>query len=315
MEVHVVSKVNHQKHAVTTLDHPRYNSHSLAAASPTANTPVSLRLQPAEVEGHWTEPSESRQRLMTIYNAYLEEGQVNLPEVEKTTPNINIKISSLFMERPAIHPLGMNLSWTAEDADISTAVVIGLSASSKTARVSSTPEVLEPRAVKLNVTVPYKSVQYDQVTESLEWIARLKPRRVVFVDFGARSGTLQRLLKGGKGSPVLEIIKTMIVQVGSEQKVSSPDDIKENRESMQKIGKIRFNTSGVRDSAVELTSAQNYYDHVEPVGEDWLRVSHDITPDIQASLGRGVSGERIEKGWSRLCQGSVGTQEGLVYIM
>ncbi|KAJ5294357.1 hypothetical protein N7508_009178 [Penicillium antarcticum] len=257
---------------------------------------------------------------MTMYNAYLEEGQVNLPEVEKTTPNINIKISSLFskealkrmswmslwLERPAIHPLGMNLSWTAEDADISTAVVIGLSASSKTARVPCVPAESWGGGTRGIFT---------GLINAREWIARLKPRRVVFVDFGARSGTLQRLLKGGKGSPVLEIIKTMIVQVGSEQKVSSPDDIKENRESMQKIGKIRFNTSGVRDSAVELTSAQNYYDHVEPVGEDWLRVSHDITPDIQASLGRGVSGERIEKGWSRLCQGSVGTQEGLVYIM
>jgi hypothetical protein len=85
---------------------------------------------------------------------------------------------------------------------------------------------------------------------------------------------------------------------------------------MQTIGKIQFNTSGVRDSAVELTSAQDYYGHVQPVWEDWMRVSHEITPDIQVTLGRGVSGdEGIEKGWSRLCLGSVGTQEGLVYVM
>jgi hypothetical protein len=360
---------------------------------PTASTPVSLRLQPSEVKGHWTETSESRQRLMTIYNAYVEEGRIDLPEFV-TKPNINI--SSLVNEdvlkhmswislfrptwstgyllsrhtftsspasRPPIHPLGMNLPWTAADADISAAVVISLSASSKTARsfayhvfrrsageegpvgflqVSQTPEVLEPVAGKLGTKIPAKAVRYDQVGESVEWIGGLRPERIVLVDFGARAGTLAQLAESIKGHSVLRDVKTTIVQVGSEQKVSdrkinkpttkntrgrilrhhlheqvySADDIKENRESMQKIGKIQFNTSGVRDSAVELTSAQDYYGHVQPVWEDWMRISHEITPDIQITLGRGVSGDDgIEKGWSRLCQGSVGTQEGLVYTM
>jgi hypothetical protein len=85
---------------------------------------------------------------------------------------------------------------------------------------------------------------------------------------------------------------------------------------MEKIGKIQFNTSGVRDSAVELTGAETYYGEVQPVWGDWIRVSHEITPDIQVTLGRGISGdEGIEKGWSRLCLGSVGTKEGLVYAM
>lgn len=85
---------------------------------------------------------------------------------------------------------------------------------------------------------------------------------------------------------------------------------------MQKMGKIQFNTSGVRDSAVELTSAQDYHDQLQPIWEDWMQVSHETTPDIQITLGRGVSGdEGIEKGWSRLCLGSVGTQEGLLYAM
>jgi hypothetical protein len=84
---------------------------------------------------------------------------------------------------------------------------------------------------------------------------------------------------------------------------------------MQKIGKIQFNTSGVRDSAVDMTGAQDYYGHVEPAWEDWLRVSHDITPDIEITVGQGVSGEGIMKGWRRLCQGTVGPQEGLVYTM
>lgn len=357
---------------------------------PTASIPVLLRLQPSEVKGHWTEISESRQRLMTIYNAYMEEGLVVLPGFvsgTKTKPNLSSLVNedvlkrmswiSLFRptwqtgyllsrhtftsspaSRPPIHPLGMNLPWTPADADISAAVMISLSASSKTARsfayhvfrrntaeegpvgflqVSQTPELLESVAGKLGAKISTKAVRYDQVGESVEWIVGLRPERIVLVDFGARGGTLPHLVESIMGHSALKEVKTTIIQVGSEQKVSnrkinsplntitkklpheqvySADDIKENRESMQKIGKIQFNTSAVRDSAVEKTSAQDYYSHVQPVWENWMRVSHEITPDIQVTVGRGVSGdEGIDKGWSRLCQGSVDTQEGLVYTM
>ncbi|CAG8924734.1 unnamed protein product [Penicillium salamii] len=444
MEVHVVSKADNQEHAVATLDHSEYESHSLSMSSvrvqpllisltsnnlsyarggdflhwwdtypvpaelsppyndqkswgivpawgygvvtestteitpgtllwgfwPTASISVSLKLQPSELKGHWTEITDSRQRLMSIYNAYMEEGHIDLPDFVpgiKTKPTINIssfvdenllkRMSWISLFRPTwqtgyllsrhtftsnpatqppIHPLGMNLPWTAADADISAAVVISLSASSKTARsfayhvfrrrvvegpvgflqVSQTPDVLEPVAGKLGAKIPTKTVRYDQVDESVEWIGRLRPKRIVLVDFGARAGTLVQLLEGIKGHSALGDVGTTIIQVGSEQKVYSADDIKENRESMQKMGKIQFNTSGVRDSAVEWTSAQDYHDQVQPIWEDWMQVSHETTPDIQITLGRGVSGdEGIEKGWSRLCLGSVGTHEGLVYAM
>lgn len=36
---------------------------------PTASIPVLLKLQPSEPKGFWTEITESRQRLMTIYNS------------------------------------------------------------------------------------------------------------------------------------------------------------------------------------------------------------------------------------------------------
>jgi hypothetical protein len=245
---------------------------------PTASIPVSLRLQASDVKGHWTEISQSRQRLMTIYNAYVEEGRVNLPDVKAGTQT-NINISSLVnenvlkrmswislwrptwstgyllsrhtftsspVERPPIHPLGMNLPWSAADADISTAVVVSLSASSKTARsfayhvfkrnaeeegpvgflqISQTPEVLDSVASQLKTKVPAKAVLYDQVTESVEWIVGLKPHRIVLVDFGARSGTLDRLIEGFKEQPALGDAKTTIVQVGSEQKVSDSTNL------------------------------------------------------------------------------------------
>jgi hypothetical protein len=241
----------------------------------TASIPVSLKLQPSEPKGHWTEISESRQRLMTVYNAYMEEGRIDLPDFvpgTKTKPNINISSFvnedvlklmswiSLFRptwqtgyllsrhtftsnpaSRPPIHPLGMNLPWTAADADISAAVLVSLSASSKTARsfayhmfrrsvveegpvgflqVSQTPEVLEPVAGKLGAKIPAKAVRYNQVGESVEWIMGLRPERIVLVDFGSRAGTLAQLVEGIRVHSVLREVNTTVVQVGSEQKVS-----------------------------------------------------------------------------------------------
>lgn len=100
------------------------------------------------------------------------------------------------------------------------------------------------------------------------------------------------------------------------EQVYSDDEIKKHRESMQIMGKIQFNTSGVRDAAIAQSSAQNFHNNVQLVWDDWLSSSHEIMPDVQIKLGRGVSGDKgIEDGWRRLCQGSVGTQEGLTYVM
>lgn len=241
---------------------------------PTASMPVSLRLQRSEPAGHWTEISESRQRLMTIYNAYIEEGRIDFPDsASGNRLQSNIDISSLVGEeklnhmswislfrpvwqtgyllsrhtftsspasRPPIHPLGMNLPWTAADADISASAVVSLSASGKTARsfaynifqrsavegpvgflqVSQTPEALDPVAGILGAKIPTKAVRYDQAGESMEWIGNLRPERIVIVDFGARVGTLAQLVEDIRGHSALEGVKTTIVKVGSEQKVS-----------------------------------------------------------------------------------------------
>lgn len=100
------------------------------------------------------------------------------------------------------------------------------------------------------------------------------------------------------------------------EQVYSDDEIKKHCESIQIMGKVQFNTSGVRDAVIARTSAQNFHDHVQLVWDDWLSTSHDIMPDVQVKLGQGVSGDKgIEGGWRRLCQGCVGSQEGLAYVM
>lgn len=77
---------------------------------------------------------------------------------------------------------------------------------------------------------------------------------------------------------------------------------------MQTMGKVQFNTFGVRDTVIEQDIAQGFHDQVQLVWDHWTRVSHEIMPDIQVSLGQGVSGvQGIENRWQRLCQSGVST--------
>lgn len=83
---------------------------------------------------------------------------------------------------------------------------------------------------------------------------------------------------------------------------------------MARLGKIRVNTSQIRDSALRAVGPKAFYEAIDSVWNDWLRVSLSIMPDLQVVWGDGVSGDNgIERGWQRLCKGEVGAQEGLVY--
>ncbi|KAL4909125.1 hypothetical protein BDW74DRAFT_77821 [Aspergillus multicolor] len=162
---------------------------------------------------------------MTIYNAYSEEGRVEFPAnmlTSSTSYSIKDWSRELFSEKrlnqmaweclflptwqtgylmsrhtftsnpksqPPIHPLGLE-TWTAEDADISAAIVISLSASSKTGRsfayhllrreaseeplgflqVSQTPKLVEPIGATLKTAISTRAKTYTQLgkTETTE---------------------------------------------------------------------------------------------------------------------------------------------------
>ena len=85
---------------------------------------------------------------------------------------------------------------------------------------------------------------------------------------------------------------------------------------MTKHGKLQFNTSTVRDAVMDQIGVNNYHARVQAIWDEWLRKSHELMPDIQVVVGHGASGaEGVEGGWTRLCEGSVGAQVGLVYQM
>ena len=140
-----------------------------------------------------------------------------------------------------IHPLGMGMSWTATDADLASAVIVSLSASSKTAlsfayhlsqrlaagrplglvQVTSLPSSISKAAESLRSSFPMKTVTYHDVHESLDWMAGLKASKIVIANFGARANSLGQLLVLIKNHAALRSSKVVIIQVGSQQKVRS----------------------------------------------------------------------------------------------
>ncbi len=229
---------------------------------PTSTVPTDLRLKATEPKGHWIEISGRRQKLMNTYNRYIEQSQ---PPISLSSPRFaeheleRMAWNALFrgvwegayllnqhvfspnpQSHPPIHPLGADVSWTNADADLSSAILITLSASSKTARsfayhlsqrpnlsgplgllqVTSSPEPISKAAENLQSSFQTRTISYSEVPESLNWMAGRTASKIIIVDFGARDNTLDQLLESIKNHSTLEEFNVVVVQVGNQQKAS-----------------------------------------------------------------------------------------------
>ena len=236
---------------------------------PTSSALTDLKLQASEPSGHWVEISEHRRPLMGLYNQYTAK-RTSLPvsaisDSQKFTSHQDeldrlgwlahfqaIWKAGYFLtryvfpsqedQRP-IHPLGdvAGVTWTKEDADLSSAVVVSISASGKTARsfayfferrsketaplgflqVTSAVEGLSQATKTAEPAFPSKTVGYGDISDAelIQWMKDLSPTKIVILDFGARDGALKQLLETVKTKSSLEASKIVIVQIGSQQKV------------------------------------------------------------------------------------------------
>lgn len=109
---------------------------------PTGNTPIDLTLTPGQLDSKWIETSPHRQVLMPLYNRYFVTDEQDKERMGWLSVFNGIwragYLLSEYVLNPLqpIHPLGVSagLPWTAKDADLSSALVIALGASTKTAR-------------------------------------------------------------------------------------------------------------------------------------------------------------------------------------
>ncbi|KAI9794291.1 MAG: hypothetical protein M1833_000434 [Piccolia ochrophora] len=323
---------------------------------PTATGPTDLKLKATEPKGQWIEISEHRQELMHIYNRYAEQPNlsVSLSTLDLTKGELDEMVwHSLFrgswegayllsqhvfspspQTQTPVHPLGMGMGWTTEDADLSSAIVVSLSASGKAARsfayhlshrpasagplgllqFTSSPSPISEAAENLQSFYPTKTLAYSEVSESLDWVVGLKASKIVIVDFGARDKVLEELLDSVKKHSEFQFSQVVIIQVGNQQKVYTDEEVLASRDDISRLGKVQYNTSGVQDAVVELNGAEAYHDTVNKEWEAWYRSRHRHAPDIRVVCGEGFAGEGgIEGGWTRLSRGEVGADEGLVY--
>lgn len=228
---------------------------------PTSSALTDLKLVPSEPQGYWAEVSEHRKQLMTIYNIYcVEPSSSDPPSAQDELERLGW--SSIFraiwsagyvlseyvfsahpQTQPSIHPLGneAGLGWTADDGDLTSAVVVNLGASTKTARVftyhaSRRPQDVGPLGL-LEVTsaVPGLSqamknlspkfsthtIDYSDIKAeaTADWLNGLKPSKIVILDYGARGNAFEQLLEIVRTHSVLKSCKVVIISIGFGQKV------------------------------------------------------------------------------------------------
>ncbi|KAF4230412.1 hypothetical protein CNMCM6457_005988 [Aspergillus fumigatiaffinis] len=317
---------------------------------PTSTSPTLLRLEPSEPEGHWVEVSSHRQQLMPIYNRYeripTDDGK-GLDAGGWSALFRGVWVAGYLLSeyvfppdpraRGPVHPLGAasKLPWSADDADLSSAVVVVLGASTKTARsftwclfdrpratgplglvqVTSSPGVLQKVADSKGWGDVSKAFSYTEIDEATEWIESLQPSKVVIIDCGARENALSQICQNLQES-ALQSFKTVILQVGSQQKVYTTEEVQAARADMQSQGKIQYNTSGVQDTVIEREGAARYFGKVSSRWKEWLADRASAIPDMQLVWGQGIAGENgIYGGWERLSNGEVRPEEGLVYAL
>ncbi|CEN62040.1 hypothetical protein ASPCAL08682 [Aspergillus calidoustus] len=315
---------------------------------PTSACPVDLELVPTVPAGHWQEVSPHRQKLASFYNRYtvIDLTSQSLENfawdaVVYPTWGAGYILSEYVFSpdpatRPGIHPLGAaGGDWSFEDADLRKTIFINLAASTKTARgtaynlfqrparsgplgllqITSSPGPLSEAARNMAPPFPTKTVLYEDIPKSAEWIASIEPtlERIVIADFGGRDGALDTLVKTIQESTELRSLKLTIIAVGNQQKIYTIPEIMAMQASHASI-KVQMNTSGVQDCALQIPEPKAYFDELHQRWTQWLDNRRAAAPDLRLVWGDGIAGTSgVEGGWDALCQGKVKPEEALVY--
>ncbi|KAH7376403.1 hypothetical protein B0T11DRAFT_272265 [Plectosphaerella cucumerina] len=315
---------------------------------PTSSHHVDLQLEPigSTTSGLWAETSPHRSSLMTMYNQYqfaparaddTFDAFRSLFPVFEAAHLLNLAV---FPAAPAttnpVHPLGLpQLPWNDEDADLSGAVVVSLSAASKTGRslawqlarnrqrgagggpkallqLTSSPQTLAAFADDHTQPLAIKSAAYNEpLGDVVSWIREAAPTRVVIFDIGSPARVLDGFMEALSASGIAPTAATTVIQVGQEPKVFTGAEMAAFQAQSARLGKIQYNTSGVRDRALEAAGAAEYLRAVDEAWEKFYREKGFGHMSLRRLAG--VQGaEGIEGAWQDLCDGKVSPGVGIV---
>ncbi|KAJ5081043.1 hypothetical protein N7456_013281 [Penicillium angulare] len=329
---------------------------------PTTAVLTDMQLEKSTPEGHWIETSPHRQTLMSLYNRYVEiprsnpvcslatSSLSNSPAAASPEEALNqLAWSSVFRTlwtcgyylseyvfqvhpdiKTPVHPLGnqFQLPWSEADADLSSAVVVSLGGSTKTARtfayflerkekkvaplgflqVTSAPVALSEATKAANPSFPSKAIEYADIEseETAEWLGQLNPSKIVVLEIGVRGDGLDKLLGSIKQNTALKSANVVIALSAEEQAAAY--------QQIEQLGKVQCNTSGMQDTAIQALGAEAFFNSMDV---KWEKLYHDRNlwaADLKMVWGHGISGsDGIESGWTKICHGEVGANEAMVY--
>jgi Protein of unknown function (DUF2855) len=318
---------------------------------PTSAFPVDLKLESIEPKGHWREVTAHRSQLMNLYNRYIEVSGNNaqldddrawtalLKPVWEAGHLLNRYVfpgAEKAEHVSPLHPLGAGHKWTSEDADLTSAIVVSLSASTKTGRgfawqlrrnrniqdkspLGFLQATSSPTSLKHNSdsdTLPSSTVSYDALTDSntISWIAKLEPKRIVIVDFGAASGVIDGFMSAIESSSLPRQTTPVftLIGVGAEARVLSSAGVQERMASGQRLGKVQLNASGLRDRGIEAEGGEAYFKNLDECFRRWM--DEKGMGALELSWGAGVQGPSgIEGAWSDICIGKMSIKEAFVF--
>ncbi|WYZ43495.1 hypothetical protein EsH8_VI_001194 [Colletotrichum jinshuiense] len=308
---------------------------------PTSSHPVDLKLKPIEPQGHYREVSEHRQGLGSMYNHY------NLVDESAQSEEFRAWFAVVFAvwqagyvlnrfnfpaEFKPIHPLGnVGAEWTDKDGDLSSAVVVNLSASSKTGRsfswnlAGNRKPTAGPLALLQATSVPeslivapeagfeIKTVNYDNLVakETVDWIARFQPKRVVVANCGVPLKVIEKFHEAVISS-ISESTAFNVVQIGDEPKIQSPEAALAIMELRSKLGVVQLNTTGVIDAGIAVEGAEQFFREVNLAFERSLK--DKVVGDLELTWGSGIGGANgIEKAWEDIINGTLSPKKAWVY--
>ncbi|EFQ30521.1 hypothetical protein CGRA01v4_13433 [Colletotrichum graminicola] len=308
---------------------------------PTSSHPFDMRLEPAEPKGHFREISEHRQGLGSIYNHYnLVDESAQSEEFRAWFANVYPPWNGGYVlnrftyptDFKPVHPLGQGAGeWTDQDADLSSAMVVSLSAASRTARsftwnlarnrkpgngplallqATSVPQSLTPA---FESEFEIKAVNYDSLVsqEVTGWIAGFQPKRVVVADFGGPPEVTEKLLETIK-SALSESTVISNLLVGAQPKVVPQNEMIARMGSQKKWGTVQLNTTGAVDAGIAAEGAEHY--HQENVSAFKRSLKENIAGDLELAWGSGVGGANgVEKAWEDLAKGTLSFNKAWVY--
>ncbi|KAH7138120.1 hypothetical protein B0J11DRAFT_513619 [Dendryphion nanum] len=286
-----------------------------------------------------------RAHLWPLYNRYtiypslslkseIEEIQASMPNdslgwdallqpLFNTSYNLNRYAFAWTPER-LVHPSNAG-PWNAEDANLTDATVIFLSASGKTALTfaqqlrQARPKEHQPRDIigvgsaasrKLSESSGFydRVVLYDENEAVKDSLDKKSSTRVLIFDFGAREGG--RSTWNATFAPLESSESSKgytFFSVGGEVKARSPEEIAAQRQKPT-IKFVQVNATELREKGIELEGDayfRNYSTEYEKfqVG-GWV-------PGMRLQWGEGL--EAWERGWEAFCKDEVSAASGLVY--